>query len=160
MWRVPILALTVMAAWWFGFRPLAETQEGWVRIDADFALCGAGGPRAAGCVIDGDTVVMGFGPAQRRIRLTGYDAPELGANCAAERSAAEAARVRLNQWLGEGPFEWSGADAPPRDQYGRELRAARRTGADGRSEMLADTMIAADLAAGSGWGAIPRDWCG
>lgn len=158
LWRVPVLALVVMAAWWFIFRPIAQ-EQGWVAVEDDFALCSGGGERLPGCVVDGDTVVLGFGGEQRRIRLIGFDAPELDGACEAERTLAVAARTRLLQWLAEGPFEWNGADDPPRDRYGRELRAARRTSPDGSTEALADTMIASGLASESGWGTTPRDWC-
>lgn len=146
-----------MLAWWFIVRPIAQ-EQGWVRVDASFALCGEG-PRARGCVIDGDTVVLGSGSAQRRIRLTGFDAPELDGACDAESALAEAAKLRLHQWLGEGTFEWNGADDPPRDQYGRELRSVRRVVRGGEREYLADVMIASGLASERSWGEGPRDWC-
>lgn len=157
MWRVPALALIVMAAWWFVFRPIAQ-EQGWVTVDEGFALCG-GGTRQPGCVVDGDTVIIGYGSERRRIRLTGFDAPEIDGPCEAERELAIAARAHLHEWLTEGPFEWNGADDPPRDQYGRELRRARRSGADGTSEELAEAMIASGLASESGWGIPRKDWC-
>lgn len=157
LWRVPALALIVMLAWWFVFRPLAQEQD-WERVDASFALCGEGA-RGEGCVIDGDTLVLGFGQEQRRIRLTGFDAPELDGRCEPERARALAARLRLHQWLGEGPFEWDGGDDPPRDRFGRELRAARRTASGGERELLAETMITSGLATSRAWGEPPRDWC-
>lgn len=162
LWRVPILALVVMLAWWFVFRPVAQ-EQGWVRVEASFALCGAprdpDEPRAHGCVIDGDTLALGSGSTQRRIRLTGFDAPELDGPCEAERELAEAARVRLHEWLARGEFEWNGAEDPPRDRYGRELRSARRSDLGGSREYLAETMIASGLAAPREWGQVPRDWC-
>ena len=110
-------------------------------------------------MVDGDTLIMGFGKERRRIRLTGYDAPELEGACEAERQLARKARATLSAWLSQGPFEWDGGDAPPYDQYGRELRAVSRTGRDGTREHLAETMIARGLAEDSGWGASTRDWC-
>lgn len=159
VWRVPVLLLVIMTAWWFVFRPIAQ-EQGWVRVTEGFALCNGGGKREAGCVVDGDTIVLGFGNAQRRIRLTGFDAPELDGACKDEVRLAQRARARLHQWLAEGPFEWNGAEDPPRDRYGRELRAARRVGADGSVQLLSETMIASGLASESGWGASERDWCG
>lgn len=130
-----------------------------MQVTDRFALCGSGGARESGCVVDGDTVVIGFGSQRRRIRLTGFDAPELDGACEAERGLAVTARGRLHQWLSEGAFEWNGADDPPRDQYGRELRRARRVDKDGNTDDLAETMIASGLAAESGWGTEPKDWC-
>lgn len=109
--------------------------------------------------MDGDTLILGFGKAQRRIRLTGYDAPELNGACPAESRRAVEARDALHQWLGQGTFEWDGGAAPPRDPYGRELRAVRRTLPDGSREYLADTMIDRGLAGGSGWGSAEPEWC-
>ena len=159
IWRMPILLLIVMAVWWFGFRPQPVEQE-WVSIDDRFALCGEpGGTRAPGCVVDGDTVIIGFGEARRRIRLTGFDTPELDGACEAETAAARRAKVHLHQWLNNGPFEWTGGMAPPRDQYGRELREVRRVIAGDAPEYLAATMIEAGLASDNGWGAWPTEWC-
>lgn len=161
VWRLPVSVLVVMAVWWFWFRPAATEQE-WTEVDTRFALCGqrsSGSARELGCVVDGDTVVIGFGEERRRIRLTGFDTPEIDGACEAESELAQEARMRLHQWLSEGVFEWSGADEPPYDQYGRELREVRRLGGDGRSEYLAVTMIDSGLASESGWGAWPQEWC-
>ncbi|MCL4673144.1 MAG: hypothetical protein KJZ64_09460 [Sphingomonadaceae bacterium] len=116
-----------------------------------FALCGEG--RAARCVVDGDTVMLG----QRRVRLTGYDAPEFDGACEAERLLARRARLALRDWLNRGPFALDGGADPPRDRYGRELRAARRTDAAGQ-EWLADTMVEAGLARSTGWGGGEPGW--
>ncbi len=158
VWRVPVLLLIVMTAWWFVFRPIAS-EMGWVAVKGDFSLCGSGGERTYGCVVDGDTVIIGFGPQRRRIRLTGFDAPEIEGACEAESQLAITARRRLSEWLSQGQFEWDGADDPPRDQYGRELRSVRRIAPDGTREYLAETMIGEGLAAESGWGAEENDWC-
>lgn len=157
LWRVPALALIVMMAWWFIVRPIAQ-EQGWVQVNEGFAICGVG-PRQEGCVIDGDTVFLGNGAQQRRIRFTGFDAPEMDGACEKERELALAAREKLHEWLEEGQFEWNGADNPPRDQYGRELRAARRILPDKSPETLANVMIGSGLAATRGWGEPPLDWC-
>ncbi len=162
IWRVPLLALVVMAAWWFIFRPLMGAgPEEWVQIERSFKICGQGSSAPSqGCVIDGDTLAIGFGGSARRIRITGFDAPELDGACEAESTQAIRARDALHNWLWHGGIEWSGADDPPFDQYGRELRAMRRPLSGGRYEYLAEHMIEAGLAAESGWGTTPRDWCG
>lgn len=99
-------------------------------------------------MIDGDTLAIG----SRRIRLTGYDAPEIEGACDAERRLAQVAREELAAWLNLGTFELYGGAEPPRDDYGRELRAARRGG-----EELADTMVERELARRS---RLDRGWCG
>ncbi|MCB2084479.1 MAG: hypothetical protein KDD90_10555, partial [Sphingomonadaceae bacterium] len=61
-------------------------------------------------------------------------------------------------WLNRGPFTMDGGTDPPRDTYGRELRALRREEA-GSDEWLADWMEARGFARTSGWGNPDRDWC-
>ena len=158
LWRVPTLVTIVAALWWFGVRPIAS-EQGWVPVEAAFSLCGEA-PRTEACVIDGDTVLITrAGARARRVRLTGFDTPELDGACAAERALAREARAALLDWLQRGPFEWNGADAPPYDRYGRELRRVRRVAADGTREPLAQALIDARLASESGWGSEPIDWC-
>lgn len=174
-WRFAVVLLVMMAVWWFVLRPEPQ-QQGWTRVTDGFALCAgepgvsdatgssgdgfSGDGRKAGCVIDGDTVIIGFGPDRRRIRLTGFDAPELEGACPEETRLAIAARTRVHDWLNRGPFEWTGAHDPPYDQYGRELRAAHRVAQDGKRETLAEVMIDSGLASPGGWGSEERDWCG
>lgn len=157
LWRVPIFLLIALSIWWFGVRPLAQPVD-WAKVDMSFALCG-NGQNAPACVVDGDTVIIGYGSEQRSIRLTGFDAPELDGACDAETTVAKQARAALHAWLAQGSFEWDGGAAPPRDQYGRELRNASRVNSNGDREMLADTMIKDGLASDSGWGSSPTDWC-
>lgn len=148
------LLLGVLVAGGLALTRWHEVGGDWqVRADGRFALCGEA--RAERCVIDGDTVMLG----ERRVRLTGYDAPELDGACEAERLLARRAQLALRDWLGRGPFELDGGEDPPRDTYGRELRAARRDDAAGQ-EWLADTMLEAGLGRRTGWGAGEAGWCG
>ena len=143
-----LLVAGLTAAWWL-YRDRLHPPEPVSVVDIRFGLCGDGGSHAA-CVIDGDTLAIG----PRRVRLTGYDAPELGGTCEAERTKAREARTALHTWLAQGRFTWTGGAEPPRDQYGRELREVRRG-----NETLADAMVEAGLAEGSGWGAAAWEWC-
>jgi endonuclease YncB( thermonuclease family) len=154
-----LVVVAMVAGWWVVVRPI-QAEQGWTRMPFTFAPCGARSSGADGCVVDGDTLIIGFGPERRRIRLTGYDAPELDGACEAERKLALASRDALANWLAQGRIEWDGADEPPRDQYGRELRALSRVERDGTRELLADAMIVRGLAVETGWGAAPGDWCG
>ncbi|MEQ8411767.1 MAG: thermonuclease family protein [Erythrobacter sp.] len=159
LWRVPALLGIVMAAWWFGVRPVLE-ERGWVTVEARFAACGGDTGGADGCVVDGDTLVLfGSGNDMRRIRLTGFDAPELDGACEAERKAALRAKRALLEWLERGAFEWDGGADPPRDRYDRELRRVRRETASSGQEDLAEAMVARGLAARGGRGASTVDWC-
>ncbi len=150
-WRpwLAVAAIVAFSAWLSGLPSVLRSGE---RTELRFILCGTGSGPA--CVIDGDTLAIG----QRRVRLEGFDAPEVDGACEAERRKAAAARGALLAWLNRGPFMLGGAADPPRDQYGRELREAWRIG-DGSEERLADAMIAAGLADSTGWGASRRDWC-
>ncbi len=158
LWRVPTVVTILAAVWWFAVRPVTH-EQGWVVVNQPFSLCGAG-ERTPGCVVDGDTLRLDIrGSRTRRIRLTGFDAPEMQGACEAESALARQAREALLAWLAQGPFEWSGAQDPPRDQYGRELRAARRAGPDGSPEYLADVLVEAGLADDRSWGEPEIDWC-
>lgn len=157
LWRAPIILLVIMALWWFVLRPNAQGRD-WVEPQLTFGLCGQKGAGRA-CVVDGDTLHIRRGANVRRIRITGYNAPELDGACEAEKSKALEARRALHGWLAQGDWEWDGADEPPFDQYGRELRALRRVNPKGETEELAAYMLGQGLAAESGWGTFPKDWC-
>ena len=144
LWLGIIAIATYVAARWG-----ATGEREWQAVAMDYPVCGEV-RGAAGCVIDGDTLAIG----RDRVRLTGFDAPELKGECRRERELAIRARRELADWLAQGPFEWTGGDAPPRDDYGRTLREVRR---GGRS--LADHMIDQGLATDTGWGGSDHDWC-
>ncbi|WP_157799427.1 thermonuclease family protein [Qipengyuania seohaensis] len=148
-WRrlLPLALTLVLVGAWVLFEDRIGPRPKVSEVASSFGLCGEGW---GACVVDGDTVRIG----ERRIRLTGFDAPEMDGACEAERVKAREARTALHQWLSQGRFSWTGGQDPPRDRYGRELREVRRG-----EEALADHMIAAGLAEGSGWGAVRRDWC-
>lgn len=145
-WRW-LLGLALIAAGYWALRGFDLSPGEWEQVETRWTLCETRSSRT--CVVDGDTVVIG----EERVRLTGFDAPELDGACPAERQLAIVARDELRQWLDLAPFEWDGGAEAPRDQYGRQLRAVRRDG-----EYLADVMIERELAGGSGWG-FTKDWC-
>lgn len=120
--------------------------------EARFTLCGVHHSNA--CVIDGDTIAFG----DRRIRLSGFDAPELDGACEAERLKAREARGALLAWLNRGAFYVDGGDEPPRDKYGRELRSAWRI-TDGRDDWLSEEMLAQGLAEDDSWSGARVAWC-
>lgn len=154
-WRTPIFVLLLVGVWWV--MQTHEPEGEWVMVGQQFGVCGERG-RPNACVSDGDTVTLGYGSSARRIRLTGFDTPEMEGACAMESALARQAQTALRDWLNQGAFEWSGGTEPSYDKYGRELRSVRRNLPDGSSEDLADVMIKAGLASGDGpweW----RDWC-
>lgn len=157
LWRIPVLLLAIMLAWWFLYRPWVASLAEWEPAQYSFDICGERG-RGFACVSDGDTVTLGYGSGARRIRLTGFDAPEIEGRCKKESALALRAQHELRGWLNQGKFEWDGGAEPPRDRYGRELRAVRRTLPDGSHASLAEHMIDMRLAEGPGpW--ERRDWC-
>lgn len=157
-WIWPLVLTGLLVAAWQLTAPLVAPE--WDQVESrQFGLCGERG-RPFACVTDGDTVILGYGKAARRIRLTGFDAPELKGACPAESAKAQEARIALQRWLNSGPFEWDGGAEPPYDRYGRELRSVRRVSADGQVEELADAMIDAGLANADDWGLTATDWCG
>jgi len=150
VWRriVPFLtfvAVISVSAW---LVRLSGVGTDWEPIDEQFTLCGE--RSSNGCVIDGDTIMIG----RRKIRLTGFNAPELAGECEAETQLARQSSLALRDWLNQGSFEISGGDEPAFDQYGRELRELKRG-----DDLLADIMIGRSLAQGSGWGFERGGWC-
>ena len=135
----PFVLLGILASLWAGMDPalvepigpLATEPE---RVDVSFARCRGGSSPA--CVVDGDTFRIG----RRRIRIIGIDAPEVEAQCPEEARRAEAATVRLQQLLNDGPFEMVGRIDDMADRYGRELRAVRRSNAQGESVSIAQQL--------------------
>lgn len=98
--------------------PLAAPSE---IVSTSFKPCGPGS--GAACVVDGDTFKMG----DRRIRITGIDAPELAEpKCPAEAAMARRAADRLRALLNEGPFEMVGHRLKEQDRHGRDLMVIRR----------------------------------
>lgn len=99
------------------FGPLAVAE----RVSATFTPCGPG--QGAACVIDGDTFKLG----DRKIRITGIDAPELhGPRCDAEAALARRSADRLLALLNQGPFDMVAHRLQRQDRNGRELMVIRR----------------------------------
>ena len=124
--------------------PLAAPAE---RVSTRFTPCGPG--RGAACVIDGDTFKLG----DRKIRITGIDAPELLApQCPGEEVLARRSAERLLALLNQGEFEMVAHRFQRQDRHGRDLMVVRR---EGRS--IGATLIDEGLAhryLGSKW-----SWC-
>ena len=107
--------------------PLAATE----RVTATFTRCGPG--RGPACVIDGDTFKLG----DRKIRITGIDAPELGEpKCAEEAELADRAADRLLAMLNEGPFDMVAHRLQRQDRHGRDLMVIRRDGESVGSRLI------------------------
>jgi endonuclease YncB( thermonuclease family) len=107
--------------------PLAATE----RVSATFTPCGPG--RGSACVIDGDTFKLG----DRKIRITGIDAPELASpRCPAEAALARRAADRLLVLLNQGPFDMVAHRLQREDRNGRDLMVIRRDGASIGAQLI------------------------
>ncbi len=140
------LAALVAAMWYFFGGPQRIAPEIMPAgpsevIKGPLVRCGKG--RGAGCVVDGDTIILGT----RTIRVIGIDAPETHpARCPAEAQQGEAATQMLLKLVNQGPFTLAGPVPAVHDQYGRELRHLLRARPDGSVQSLADDMVAAGVA--------------
>ena len=132
----------IAAAWYFfggpqRIAPAAMPAGPSEVIAGPFTRCGKG--RAANCVIDGDTVMIGA----RTIRVMGIDAPETHpARCPEEARQGEAATVQLLALVNQGPVTLAGPVPPVHDEFGRELHHLLRARADGRVQSVADDIVA------------------
>ena len=155
-WSVTISALVIAASAWVLSKYEVVDLVGsgdWKVVHGKFTQCGRG--RGANCVIDGDTVML----ARTKVRLRDYNAPELDGECDQENALARRSRDELLDWLNQGDLLMDGGEEPPHDQYGRELRTAKRPVENGRDEYLSDHMIKAGLAQETGWDAPRGGWC-
>lgn len=101
------------------FGPLAKREV----VAATFTPCGPG--RGVACVIDGDTFKLG----DRKVRITGIDAPELGEpRCPEEAVLARRSADRLLAMLNQGPFDMVAHRLHPQDRNGRDLMVLERNG--------------------------------
>ena len=106
------------------------------RVSEHFTRCGPG--RGHACVIDGDTFKLG----DRKIRIIGIDAPETHpARCAEEAAKGEAATIRLQSLLNQGPFEMIGSYGDLTDRYGRDLRMITRDGESIAEKLRAEGLV-------------------
>jgi endonuclease YncB( thermonuclease family) len=123
LWFIPVLLLggalldpSLIAP----IGPLAAAPE---RVSTSFTACGPG--RRPACVIDGDTFKLG----DRKVRITGIDAPELMApQCSAEEVLARKSADRLRELLNQGEFEMVAHRLQRVDRHGRDLMVVQRNG--------------------------------
>lgn len=154
-WKPWIGLLLLLAAWqvaktyWLTEPQLGGTPQ---VVSAAFHRCGQG--KGPNCVVDGDTFIM----AQRHIRITGIDAPEIGtkARCPVEAAKAEVAANELLRLLNQGPFTLQSSADGLRDDYGRELMTVTRPGPP--QQDLGKDLIASGVVRRYEYGAR-QPWC-
>lgn len=151
LWRLRQRLVWVLVAV-VGIPALMDGALGALRPVQDGGQDGAGSCRITQ-VVDGDTLRLWCADGLARVRLTGFDAPELySPKCFAETVAAQQAKWAL-RWM-----IWQADDLrisrEGRDRYDRPLVAL----SDGNA-LLADAMIAAGHARAYG-GGVRAGWCG
>ena len=103
-------------------------------------------------VTDGDTLHIDCGHGDRRVRLMGYDTPEIyHPRCALEKKAGEAETRLMKALVAEGPV--TGEKVVGKDRYGRDLAWVAIDGKDVSATML-KTQWALPYA-----GHAHPDWC-
>jgi micrococcal nuclease len=112
-----------------------------------FSLCHTGG--GLNCVVDGDTFYLDG----EKIRMADIDAPETHPpRCSSEAELGDAATLRLQSLLNDGPVSLIASEDRDRDKYGRLLRTVERDG-----ESLGGILVNEGLARDYGQGRRP--WC-
>lgn len=106
-------------------------------------ICGRA--KRVNCIVDGDTIWVN----REKIRIKGFNAPEMNGSCDRERKMAVQARDELRRALDGKAFtiERSG-----KDRYGRTLATVRVNGAD-----VGHRLIARGLA--HQWRGFREEWC-
>lgn len=147
LWMVPLLLLAgalLDPSLIRPFGPLAAPPE---RVATQFTPCGRG--RGPACIVDGDTFKLG----DRRIRITGIDAPELHEpRCAEEAALARKSADRLLALLNEGSFDMIAHRLQRQDRHGRDLMVLERNG-----QSIGDRLMSEGLA--HRYIGSKRSWC-
>lgn len=106
-------------------------------------LCGNG--KRVNCIVDGDTIWVNG----EKIRLQGFNAPEMNGSCEQERRLAVKARDELRRAINGRSLA---IERNGQDRYGRTLATVRVDGRD-----VADELIDRGLA--HRWRGYKESWC-
>lgn len=114
-------------------------------------------PPVRACIVthvtDGDTLRLSCAGRQHKVRLLGFDTPEIfHPSCAAEKAMGEAARARMAALVASGPV--TSVSFQGQDRYGRDLARVSIGGQDVTAAMLGSG-LARPYA-----GHRHPDWCG
>jgi micrococcal nuclease len=90
-------------------------------------------------IVDGDTIHLTCNGTLHKVRLLGYDTPEIyHPHCAAEKQAGDAATDLLRRLIESGPV--TGVAFAGLDRYGRDLARVSIGGQDVSAHMLASPL--------------------
>lgn len=103
-----------------------------------------GGKRLS-CVVDGDTIWF----EGEKIRLEGFNAPEMSGSCQRESNLAVRSRDRLRSILDGAAFA---IERNGRDQYGRTLATVRVDGVDVGNQLIDEGLAHV-------WRGHKESWC-
>lgn len=106
-------------------------------------ICGSG--KRVNCIVDGDTIWVN----REKIRLEGFNAPEMDGSCGRERRMAIQARDELRHILDGRAFT---IERRGKDRYGRTLATVRVNGED-----VGRRLISRGLA--HEWRGYKESWC-
>lgn len=100
-------------------------------------------PQTSDCtvtrVVDGDTLHLTRGAVRHKVRLLGYDTPEIThPRCPAERVAGEKATDLMRAMVASGPV--THVRFAGHDRYGRDLADVEIAGQDVAAAMLASSL--------------------
>lgn len=118
-------------------------------LGAGFALClwafgtSTAAPPAPSCavsrVVDGDTLHLICGGLRHKVRLLGFDAPEVfHPRCPAEAAAGAQATALMRRLVAAGPV--TGVQFSGKDRYDRDLAKVEVAGKDLSAQMLASPL--------------------
>ena len=131
----------------------------WLLVLVVLNACKPGVPPQTGStcqvthVVDGDTLLLICGGVAHKVRLLGYDTPEIyHPLCPAEKLAGEQATSLMRRLVASGPV--TGVSFQGHDRYGRDLARVKIAGQD-----VATIMLRSDLARPYAGHRHP-DWCG
>lgn len=126
-----------------GGRPVSLVSAQPAAATVRIPICGSG--KRITCVVDGDTIWY----QGEKIRLEGFNAPEVQGACNRETTLARKATERLRAILSAQPFTIS---RNGKDRYGRTLATIRNSHGD-----IGRAMIAEGLA--HEWRGFKESWC-
>lgn len=141
-WTAAVLLVGMAVA--VGALTLKTAQSEAKTYSRNMPICNSS--KRINCVVDGDTIWLDG----EKIRLEGFNTPEMNGECNRESQLARKARSKLSRALSSNPFEVARGG---HDRYGRRLATVSVNSVD-----VGDPLIRDGLA--HVWRGRKQDWCG